>query len=242
MDNALEKIIDDGINIFWDIVKELIEYFTPNVDLNDIQDKSLYVERMAKFGWTKCYQIMEGYGENDLYNQEEIDDYFFQKFTEDDKDWVLDFYIDIISAHSKVEAELYEAKQCYKNEEFRGCAMIVTSLIDKLLILDQKEFLQDNDIIKTGWRATKTIFRKIGDYNVIEMGEERYLALISISKFLEVFFECTNNFENDKKTINRNMLMHGMWTNDITQIDCMKLFIALVNMVMTIEMYLSIKF
>lgn len=242
MNITLEKIIEDGINLFFDIVKELIEYCAPNIDFNAIKDKSMYMERMAKFGWTNCYDIMDIYGEKDFDNQEEIDNYLLQKFTEDGGDLVLDVYINIISTYPKIETELNEAKQCYKNEEFRGCAMIVTSLIDKLLIMDQKEFLQDNDIIKTGLGAVKTISRKIGDYNAIDMGEEEYLALISITKFLEVFFERTNNFENDKEIINRNMLMHGMWTNNITQIDCMKLFLALVNAVMIIDMYLSIEF
>lgn len=120
--------------------------------------------------------------------------------------------------------------------------MVITSLIDKLFILDQKEFLEDNSIIKTGLGALKSIFRKIGDYNIEETGEELYLSLISISTFLNIFFERTNNFENDKRIINRNMLMHGMWINDITQIDCMKLFLALVNVIMMIDMYLAIKF
>lgn len=96
-------------------------------------------------------------------------------------------------------------------------------------------------MIKTGLGATNVILKKIGDYNVEKIGEDLYLSLISITAFLTFFFERTNNFENDKKTINRNLLMHGMWINDITQIDCMKLYLALVNIVLNIDMYLSIK-
>lgn len=34
--------------------------------------------------------------------------------------------------------------------------------------------------------------------------------------------------------------MHGMWTKDVTRIECMKLFIALFNTIVTVDMYLSI--
>lgn len=240
MNKNLEKNIEDGINLFFDIIKELFKNLTPNLDLNDIRDKSIYIERMAKWGWTYCYDLINVYGKNDFNNQEEIDNYLFQKFTEDGGDVIFDSLVDIIKSYPKIEIELYEAKQCYNNKEFRASAMIVTSLIEKLLILDQKEFLVDHERIRTGLGAKNVIFEKIKKYNAIETGEETYLALISISKFLEVFFERTNNFENDKKIINRNMLMHGMWANDIIQMDCMKLFLALVNVV-TIDMYLSIR-
>lgn len=242
MDITFDKIIENGINFLFDIIKDLVELCSLNFDVDDIKSKRVYVERMAMFGWTNCYYIMAMYEENDFNNQEEVDNYIFQKFTEDGGDNILDLMVDIISPYPKIEKELYEAKQCYRNKEYRACALVITSLIDKLLILDQKEFLEENSIIKTGLGASKNILRKIGDYNVEETGEELYLSLISITTFLNIFFERTNNFENDKRIINRNMLMHGMWTNDITQIDCMKLFLVLVNVVMTIDMYLAIKF
>lgn len=241
MDITFDKIIENGINLFFDIKKDLAELCCLNFDVNDIKNKRVYVERIAKFGWTNCYDIMAMYEETDFNNQEEVDNYLFQKFTEGGCDTILDLMVDIISPYLKIEKELYEAKQCYINKEYRACALVITSLIDKLLILEQKEFSEDNSIIKTGLGASKIILGKIGDYNIEETGEGLYLSLISIATFLNIFFERTNNFENDKRIINRNMLMHGMWTNDITQIDCMKLFLALVNVVMTIDMYLAIK-
>lgn len=36
------------------------------------------MERMAKLGWTNCYDIMEVYGEKDFNNQEEIDNYLIK--------------------------------------------------------------------------------------------------------------------------------------------------------------------
>lgn len=241
MNSIFEMIVDNGINIFLGIIKELLECYIHDIDETDLKDKSVFIEWIAGFGWTYCYDVMLMYEESNFNNQKEIDKYLFQKFTENENDGVLAL-VDIISSYPKIKVELCEALQSYKNKEYRACAMIITSLIDKLFILEQKEFLQENKIIKTGMGATKAILKKIGDCNVSEIGEEFYLSLISISKFLNIFFERTNNFENDKTIINRNMLMHGMWINEITQIDCMKLFLALFNIVTTLDIYLSIKF
>lgn len=76
------------------------------------------MERMAKLGWTNCYDIMEVYGEKDFNNQEEIDNYLIQKFIENDGDTVLDFYIDTISSHTKVEAEFMRQNSVIKIKNF----------------------------------------------------------------------------------------------------------------------------
>lgn len=78
MDITFDKIIENGINSFLDIIKDLVELCSSNFDVDDINNKRLYVERIAKFGWTNCYDIMAIYGEIDFNSQEEVDIYFFK--------------------------------------------------------------------------------------------------------------------------------------------------------------------
>ncbi len=57
----MKKIIDYGINLLYDKIKELKDYCAQNLELEVIKDKVTYIEQIAKFGWTSCHDIMTIY-------------------------------------------------------------------------------------------------------------------------------------------------------------------------------------
>lgn len=239
MRNFREDIINIGLEVFQEIAKQVVNHlFSINAEIDN--ERLAYFEKIAGYGWTYGLDIYDACNRRKIETQEDADNIFYQLLVNEDYDEI-ELMMSIIELHPKIQKELSEAMKCYKNKEYRGCSMIVTSLIDKMLIMAQKEYSTDASNIKTGKAAAKAISSIMGNYNISETGEELYLSIISIMKFFEVFFERTNNFENDKSVINRNMLMHGMWVNDVTKVDCMKLFLALFNEVVVIDVYLGIK-
>lgn len=240
MKKITEDVIDTALRIFRNIIKQVIDFsFNANADTID-KEKVAFFEKIAEYGWTYYWEIYNAYDRIRIENQEDADACFYPLLIECDFD-TIESMVDVLLLYPKLQKELLEALKCYKSEEYRGCAMIVTSLLEKIFIMIQKEYKPDIQNIRTGRGAIKNINKLIDkDYFRI-IGEECYLSSNSIMKFLEVFFSPTNNFENDMSFINRNMLMHGMWTNDIRRIDCMKLFLALFNEVTEISMYFDTK-
>lgn len=234
MGSFFENIIDEGFRFLDELIRKIF-YELTYVDSSLIKEEAHYVEKMAEFGWTYCYTIRANFNQVNVETLEEIDCYFYNEFTKDGYDEIIEIYVDAIKIYPQIHNELLEAVACYENKEYRGCAMIITSLIEKLFILSQKQAF-DSQNVKTGLGATNRIYKMFDDH-LTRLGEDFYLTIISMQKFLNIFFEKTNNFQDDKKIINRNMLMHGMWTNDVTRIDCMKLFLALYNQISVTQVF-----
>lgn len=207
----LVNIVSEIINACWEGLQNFIQ-----LDPATNEEIEL-VERLSNFGWAPYY-----YGEINPLSQEEADNLII---SEVDAELIFEM---LCAMHAKKDYRFYneilEAINCYKQNYYRACSMITTSLIERKLILFQKSLGEKN--IQVGISA----IRKIGNslaWMKKKSEKELYLQFIGTFEFLKKFFERTNNFENDKIVINRNMLMHGMWMNELTAADCLKLFIAL---------------
>lgn len=116
--------------------------------------------------------------------------------------------------------------------------MITVSIIEKKLILLQKEHYSDQRI-KVGLGSTR-LFKKLTEQTGFVNSNTDVLFMIeSLSEYLFLLFSDTNNFKNSKENINRNFLMHGMWESDIQKTDCLKLFLALFNLILVIDVFMD---
>lgn len=188
------------------------------------------VERLSNFGWAPYY-----YGEINPRSQEEADNLIVSEIS---VELLFNMLCDMHAENDYIfYEEILEAINCYKQNYYRACAMIITSLIERKIVLFQKSFGEKN--IQVGSYAIRIIGNSL-DWMKEKSGKEVQLQFIGTFKFLKKFFERTNNFKNDKIMINRNMLMHGMWTNKLTYVDCLKLFIALFD-ICIIDFYYSLE-
>lgn len=59
--------------------------------------------------------------------------------------------------------------------------------------------------------------------------------LYNLLVFLGKLFEDGNDFKEKVDYVNRNYLLHGWLDNDVTRTDCIKLYIALLNLNQNID-------
>lgn len=123
-----------------------------------------------------------------------------------------------------------EATELFFKKYYLGCAMILTGLLEHGIRSCPIE----------SWRQKVTMFYKEAVINKIEeiYTEEiiepisRYidtvLLLPSLDGFINVFFDSGYKFQDgiEPQHLERNWLMHGMTTRDVTEEDCIKLFNA----------------
>lgn len=121
-------------------------------------------------------------------------------------------------------AMLREAFFCYDNQCYLACASLLTSFIDGVLISSPANSSSSNR--KTGEGAGKKVFTEIKKDDFWGLPGSLNLELINFNSFISTFFARANGFENEPPSLNRNYLHHGMSNRTISQLDCLKLFIA----------------
>lgn len=137
-----------------------------------------------------------------------------------------------ISTHGLNSDDLADALLCYKNNQYKPCAMILFSLLDCCLINLNCIGKDKNGkpFIKTGLGAICEL-KDNGEKFFTENDFLIFLQFKLIIHCLMVLFQNANNFENEPQIINRNFLMHGKRTKPVTDIDCYKLWTALYSLV-----------
>ena len=107
--------------------------------------------------------------------------------------------------------------ECYKSKNYYAGVMVLATMIDGALIKIQEK--KENKR-KIGNNVSKEINNKSDESWSLE-----YILDYSLIIWLEKFFENANDFSNKK--LNRNMLLHGMYEKEITELE----FFQLLNVV-----------
>ena len=107
--------------------------------------------------------------------------------------------------------------ECYKSKNYYVGVMVLATMIDGALIKIQEK---KENRRKIGNNVSKEINIKSDESWSLE-----YILDYSLIIWLERFFENANDFSNKK--LNRNMLLHGMYEKEITELE----FFQLLNVV-----------
>ena len=107
--------------------------------------------------------------------------------------------------------------ECYKSKNYYAGVMVLATMIDGALIKIQEK---KENRRKIGNNVSKEINNKSDESWSLE-----YILYYSLIIWLEKFFENANDFSNKK--LNRNMLLHGMYEKEITELE----FFQLLNVV-----------
>lgn len=107
--------------------------------------------------------------------------------------------------------------ECYKSKNYYADVMVLATMIDGALIKIQEK---KENRRKIGNNVSKEINNKSDESWSLE-----YILDYSLIIWLEKFFKNANDFSNKK--LNRNMLLHGMYEKEITELE----FFQLLNVV-----------
>ena len=107
--------------------------------------------------------------------------------------------------------------ECYKSKNYYAGVMVLITMIDGALIEIQEK---KENRRKIGNNVSKEINNKSDESWSLE-----YILDYSLIIWIEKFFENANDFSNKK--LNRNMLLHGMYEKEITELE----FFQLLNVV-----------
>lgn len=114
---------------------------------------------------------------------------------------------------------LYNAIAFFKNEQYDTCAKELFALLEN----DYNNADNLNSIRRKGYQKTENIKDK-----VTSLGYKYFIkAFDKISKFYKLITVNTDKW--DKKEVNRNALMHGIYDRDTKKSDCVKLFTLFVS-------------
>lgn len=123
--------------------------------------------------------------------------------------------------HEDLESAIF----CFRNKQYKACALMLFGLIDAKLIRVQPR----NKKREVGSKAVhllKTQFEGNKDEQVL------YIMLFCSNLFacLETMFAYGNNFKDEPDIVNRNFADHGMNRRRIRKRDCIQLFLVLNNL------------
>lgn len=124
------------------------------------------------------------------------------------------------------KSDLDSAIFCYKNKQYKACALMIFGLIDSKMIKLQPK----SERREVGLRATRKLNAQLDE----KLSEKHFLfeALnhINLMTCLGTYFASENNLVKEPDTINRNFVDHGMNARAVRKRDCIQLFIALYNL------------
>lgn len=115
-----------------------------------------------------------------------------------------------------------EAIFCYKQEKYFACSCVLFSCIEK-----NQRSVSDFDPSKV-FKMSKQLHLKQAES--VACFNKKYF--VSFEKqmngfMLNNFFSRSTEADPEPKEINRNRIMHGIFTRDVSKTDCLKLFVLL---------------
>lgn len=207
----------------------------PNIS-DDEKDRLLSnCSKWAELGWTVPPYANDNFisqNPND-YSNEEINS-VIQYFTESNNVSILFSYLKECENVKAVDLE--EAISDFNSEKYKSCIMILFSLVDELLIKNQRE---DEKIKKKNntYRATgASAAQKIINREEIKNKPLRiHLCIYNTLSCITNFYKFGDDFKNQPKLANRHYIMHGMYQKEVTDIDCIQMFQIYYNMLFLID-------
>lgn len=128
------------------------------------------------------------------------------------------------------KSDLNEAIRCFNGKNYKGCALVIFSMIDARLIRSQKrEDCNRKGMRSSGKAAAEKLFRRIEANHVEEFMLFTMLNQVNIYSAMKTFFDHGNDFKIQPEVINRNFVTHGMLHRNVSRRDCIMLFLLLYN-------------
>lgn len=215
--NALIEMQNKVINT---ISKALTNLFKKIQEFNDSPDT---FQKWADYGWTTIEEASIDLFWEDPKTQENADKVCIEYFKEDK----LKSFLKEIKKIEYAESYIKESVELFENEKYKGCSMLIIATIDRIL--------SENITSETDKRQKKiglSAVRKIK--KAFEENEKEFLefafGINNLVWFLLKLFEDGNDFNDEINYINRNYLMHGWLEKEVTRLDCIKLYNALLNL------------
>lgn len=144
----------------------------------------------------------------------------------------LQLTFDSVLKFNKKRKDIQEAIDCFRAKHYKGCALILFSIIDSIFIKKQNKNLK----LATGIGAIAR-FKKASEKQIEE--KDIFILMLSHCNIVTCLFEIfsdTNNFKDKKNLINRNYLDHGMTNKVVRKKDCIKLFLLLDNILELLDL------
>lgn len=124
--------------------------------------------------------------------------------------------------HMDLESAIF----CFRNRQYKACALILFGLIDAKLIRVQPRSKGKRMVGVKAVRQLKTQFEE-------DKNEQVFYTMLFCSNLfacLETMFAYGNDFKDEPDIINRNYVDHGMNRKRIRKRDCIQLFLVLNNL------------
>ena len=125
-----------------------------------------------------------------------------------------------------------EAVFCFKNRCYKSCALILFGIIDSKFIKLQPKSKLSGERRKVGLSA---IVQQKKNLNTDEKKFFHVLRCANLFRCLISIFQDTNDFTATENIVNRNFIDHGMNKRQVCKKDCIKLFLALYNLLYLLD-------
>lgn len=219
--NSIQKMLRPIYDIQKQMVSQIGDLFKTNIKV-DWDKLAGRMKVWGKYGWTIPPNIPLAVLKCSPQNKDEMDK-IMQPFVQKKNMEELFFKLNEKKVNHK---DLEEAIFCYRNQKYKGCAMILCALIDgnAFKIQPTKEGERR--------RSSKVFFRKVqknGLDKEILKGGFFNLSLVNLTAYLEELYRQADDFKIKTNVLNRNFLLHGMNRIPVRKRDCIQLFLALYN-------------
>lgn len=131
-----------------------------------------------------------------------------------------------------------EAIECFVSSHYKACSLIIFGMIDARLIQSQTEsYSSKGKRRSSGVKAAEKLFSKIKESHLNEGVLFSMLLHVNILEAIRVIFKDGDDFKVQPDVINRNFVGHGMLERNVTEEDCILLFLLLYNFTVYINIY-----
>ena len=125
--------------------------------------------------------------------------------------------------------DLNSAMYCFEQKQYKACSLLLFGIMDSKLIRLQPR-AQDKNRRKVGNKAVLKLEEKFKEKADTEYFLFHILYYSGLIECLHTFFADGNDFRKEPMVINRNFIDHGMNRRSVRRKDCIKLFLALNNL------------
>lgn len=227
-----EKIVELYSTINWEkAAKNLINIIKVLEPTDEEKDKAIKkLECWGNFGWgiidLKAVEMYK-FQPNNMIEADSIALNFCGQE-------VIEQILVSLSANVKDKSSFDMAKNCYDQEIYLPCAMLLFAQIDSILIKLQK--IENNKYRKTGEKAANILREKVEE-DQSQWFLSYGIAYATLNAIIKIY-ENGNDFSNENPDlINRNFVLHGMNVRKVNKTDCIKLFIILNNLLGIIQTF-----
>lgn len=222
--DIFNSIVSDGIEKLREVallVQRILPELYVDISEEELKQKESVYREWGKFGWVMPPNAPLGLFNDAPKDQETANRLAMQYcetkhihgvFSELEKEW---------SKHVR-KSDIQEVKSCFDNKEYKACCMMLFAMLDAHLI----RLMSGEDWRPSGKTAAD---RLIGHIQSKDDNIEEYrisaLSLVGMKTCFAYFYPKGNNFKDQISHMGRDHLMHGMYDNKVTRIECIQLLL-----------------